>query len=95
MKHSTPSLDTGTAETDSPGMGAEAGTTTEGCTRTSPPRLLTIEEVCWRLSRSSRTIERYLQDPQLEFPRPVRLGPRDRAWIDTEIEDWIRQRPRL
>ena len=26
------------------------------------------------------------------FPRPVKIGPRAVAWVESEIDDWLRQR---
>lgn len=26
------------------------------------------------------------------FPRPVKIGPRAVAWVESEINDWLRQR---
>ena len=28
-----------------------------------------------------------------EFPRPKRLGPQSVAWLDEDVEEWIRTRP--
>ena len=56
-------------------------------------RLIGIEQLCHRLSRSRTTVRRYLADPSLGFPRPLRVGPRDRMWRETEVEAWIRALP--
>lgn len=58
-------------------------------------KLLGIEEVCRRTSRSRSTILRYLQSSPSNFPKPVRLGPRDRGWYEDEIQDWINNLPRV
>ena len=29
-----------------------------------------------------------------EFPRPLRIGARAVAWLEDEVEEWIRKRPR-
>ena len=29
-----------------------------------------------------------------EFPRPLRIGARAVAWIEEEVDEWIRTRPR-
>ncbi|MEG9438510.1 AlpA family transcriptional regulator [Edaphobacter sp. HDX4] len=49
-------------------------------------RLPTIIETTG-LSRS--TIYRKLDDGN--FPRPVRLGPKSVAWIESEVQDWMDQ----
>jgi prophage regulatory protein len=43
------------------------------------------------LSRSSI----YLKVSQGKFPKPVNLGGRAVAWIDSEITEWINQRVRV
>ena len=27
-----------------------------------------------------------------KFPRPVKIGPRAVAWVESEIEEWLQQR---
>ncbi len=58
-------------------------------------RLIGITEVCRRTGRSTASINRYLMRPELGFPKPVRLGPRDRGWYEDEIDRWIEERVRL
>ena len=58
-------------------------------------RLIGIAEVCRRTGRSKASINRYLMRPELGFPKPVRLGPRDRGWYEDEIDRWIEERVRL
>jgi prophage regulatory protein len=36
----------------------------------------------WRLERRG------------DFPRRVRLGPNSTGWIESEIQEWIKSRPR-
>ena len=43
--------------------------------------LLGIAEVCRRTGRSRSTIRRYVLDPELGFPQPVKLGERDRGCL--------------
>ena len=56
-------------------------------------RILGISEVCRLTGRSRSTVRRYLADPDLNFPPPVRLGPRDRGWFSDEVAAWIDSRP--
>ena len=56
-------------------------------------QLIGIREVCRRTGRSKSTIRRYLMLQELEFPKPVMLGPRDRAWYADEVEAWIEGLP--
>ncbi|MEE8580339.1 MAG: AlpA family phage regulatory protein [Myxococcota bacterium] len=56
-------------------------------------RLIGIRQLCHRVGRSRRTIDNYLSDPSLHFPRPVRLGARDRAWHAAEVERWVKGLP--
>ena len=37
----------------------------------------------------------YLAMSRAEFPRSVQLGTRAVGWLESEIEDWIRQRAEL
>ena len=57
-------------------------------------QLLKLNEVV-RLTSLSRS-EIYRQMDEDHFPRPVRVGLRLRAvrWLRSEIEEWVRQRPR-
>ena len=66
-----------------------AGNTVGDCLR-----LIGIREVCRRTGRSRGTIRAYLQAPELGFPQPVELGPRDRGWFEHEVEEWINTRRR-
>lgn len=34
----------------------------------------------------------YLRIAEGTFPRPIALGPRAVGWLESEIEDWLRQR---
>ena len=56
-------------------------------------QVIGIAELCQALGRSRSTINRYLANPSLSFPRPVRLGPRNRAWYSDEVEAWVEACP--
>ena len=55
-------------------------------------RLMRLEEVlrCTGLSRS----ELYRQIQCGTFPRAVRVGKRAVRWRESEVEEWIAERPR-
>ena len=55
-------------------------------------RLIRLEEVlsCTGLSRS----ETYRQIQEGTFPRPVKVGKRAVRWRESEVEEWITERPR-
>ena len=57
-------------------------------------KLIGIAEVSRLTGRSRSTIRRYLANRSIGFPQPVQLGPRDRAWYEDEVSDWIDARPR-
>jgi predicted DNA-binding transcriptional regulator AlpA len=38
-----------------------------------------------------RTVDRWLLDPELKFPRPMHVG-RAALWDETELEVWERER---
>jgi predicted DNA-binding transcriptional regulator AlpA len=56
-------------------------------------RILGISEVCHLTGRSRSTVRRYVADPDLNFPPPVRVGHRDRGWFSDEVAAWIDSRP--
>lgn len=56
--------------------------------------IIKIDEVCQATKRSRSTVHRYLAMPEIGFPTPVHLGPRDRGWYKDEIAEWIAARPR-
>ena len=53
-------------------------------------RLIKLKEVmdCTGLGRS--TIYNYIADKT--FPKPVSLGLRAVAWVESEVQDWIKER---
>ena len=57
-------------------------------------KIIGISEVCRVTGRSRSSVRRYLTCPDIGFPQPVRLGPRDRGWFEDEIAHWIEARPR-
>lgn len=54
-------------------------------------RLIDLAEVVRRTGLSRSTIYNYIAAGL--FPRPRKLGPRRVAWLDTEIDGWIAERP--
>ena len=59
--------------------------------RTNPPtRFLRLPEVQARTGLSRSTI--YVRLDQGRFPRPVSLGSRAVGWIESELDEWIRER---
>ncbi|WP_419861882.1 helix-turn-helix transcriptional regulator [Candidatus Palauibacter sp.] len=55
-----------------------------------PVRLLRLPEVLARTGLSRSTI--YVRLEQGRFPRPVSLGVRAVGWIESEVDEWIRER---
>ena len=53
-------------------------------------RFLRLPEVLARTGLSRSTI--YVRLDQGSFPRPVSLGGRAVGWIETEVDEWIRER---
>ncbi|MCY4399817.1 MAG: AlpA family transcriptional regulator [Gemmatimonadetes bacterium] len=62
---------------------------TESKTR-APGRFLRLPEVIARTGLSRSTI--YLRLDQGRFPSPVSLGGRAVGWIESEIDEWMRNR---
>lgn len=52
--------------------------------------ILRLPEVKTRVGLSRSAI--YLAVSRAEFPRPVQLGARAVGWLESEIEEWIRER---
>ena len=55
-----------------------------------PVRFLRLPEVLARTGLSRSTI--YVRLDQGRFPRPVSLGGRAVGWIESEVDEWIRER---
>ena len=53
-------------------------------------RILRLPEVQRRTGLSRSTI--YVRLEQGLFPKPVSLGARAVGWIESEVDEWIRQR---
>jgi prophage regulatory protein len=52
--------------------------------------ILRLPAVKTRVGLSRSAI--YLAVSRAEFPRPVQLGVRAVGWLESEIEDWLRER---
>ena len=55
-----------------------------------PVRFLRLPEVLARTGLSRSTI--YVRLDQGRFPRPVSLGARAVGWLESEVDEWIRER---
>ena len=53
-------------------------------------RFLRLPEVLARTGLSRSTI--YVRLDEGRFPRPVSLGGRAVGWIESEVDEWIRER---
>ena len=53
-------------------------------------RFLRLPEVLARTGLSRSTV--YVRLDQGRFPRPVSLGDRAVAWIESEVDEWMRAR---
>ena len=56
----------------------------------SPTTILRLPQVQRKVPLSRSSI--YLRVSNGSFPRPVSLGGRSVGWIESEIDDWLRQR---
>ena len=56
-------------------------------THQDPPRLLRMNEVMARTGKSRAGI--YVAIREGRFPRPIRLGARSVAFLESEINTWI------
>ncbi len=53
-------------------------------------RFLRLPEVLARTGLSRSTI--YVRLEQGRFPQPISLGARAVGWIETEVDEWMRER---
>lgn len=57
---------------------------------TPPIKLLRIRQVVERVGLHRGSIYRLMAAG--EFPRPVPLSAKSRAWVEAEIDQWLRER---
>lgn len=57
---------------------------------TSNVRLLRLNQVIDRVGFKRSTIYELIS--QKKFPKPVKLGVKSVAWVESEIEDWIQEK---
>ena len=58
--------------------------------RDTPARIIRFHQVQARTGLSRSTIYRRLAGGS--FPKPLSLGARAVGWIESEVDEWIRQR---
>jgi prophage regulatory protein len=59
-------------------------------TSLSAPALISCKEVCRRTSLSRASLYRLMA--QEAFPKPVKLHGVRKAWVDSEVDDWVAAR---
>jgi predicted DNA-binding transcriptional regulator AlpA len=58
----------------------------------SEKQLLTAKQICNRFGGiSEMALWRWLQDPNLAFPKPFMINSR-RYWVEAEIDAWLEAR---
>lgn len=50
-------------------------------------RLLKLKDVMHTTGLARSTVYKYINDGN--FPKPLSLGERNVAWLESEIQDWI------
>ena len=55
-------------------------------------QLLDAGQVCKRLVISKPTLYRLVRNG--DVPAPLRVGPRASRWIESEVDEFLRNRPR-
>lgn len=50
-------------------------------------RLLKLKDVIFQTGLARSTIYKYISESR--FPKPVSLGERNVAWVESEIDSWI------
>lgn len=61
-------------------------TTTNNC----PSKLIRLPKLIEMTGGSRSWI--YQQISEGKFPKPVKIGKRSSAWVESEIDEWIQQR---
>lgn len=56
-------------------------------------KLLRMPEVCAKTSKSPSSI--YNDIGSGRFPKPIKIGRRTSAWIESELDTWIEERALL
>jgi excisionase family DNA binding protein len=51
--------------------------------------IMTINDVCAHLGVSRVTLYRWIKDPKMNFPEPIRLNTRQ-GWRKKDIDNWIK-----
>jgi excisionase family DNA binding protein len=51
--------------------------------------IMTIKDVCAHLGVSRVTLYRWIKDPKMNFPEPIRLNTRQ-GWRKEDIDQWIK-----
>lgn len=62
----------------------------DSATHEPPPQLLRLPAVSRLVALGETTVRHMVRDG--EFPRPVRVGKRAKAWIQSEVHAWIKAR---
>lgn len=73
-----------------PNRSSAPTTPTNSSTHSAPPSLLRRPKVEARTGYSRSSI--YAMMEAGDFPRPVKLGPRAVAWVESEVDAWIAAR---
>ena len=51
--------------------------------------IMTVNDVCAHLGVSLVTLYRWIKDPKMNFPEPIRLNTRQ-GWRKKDIDNWIK-----
>ena len=60
--------------------------------KNAPARLVASPDLAIELSVSTRTIERWSNDPASGFPKSFKLGARRNFFVRSEIDEWLQRR---
>lgn len=55
--------------------------------------MLRLKEVINKTGLSRSSVYKYISEDK--FPQPVHLGERTVAWVESEIEDWLKEKIKL
>lgn len=56
-------------------------------------RLIKLKDVMHTTGLARSTVYKYIADGN--FPKPISLGERNVAWLESEIQDWILEKIEL
>lgn len=55
-------------------------------------QIIRLPDVMRKTGASKPTLYKWMREDR--FPKPIKIGARAVGWFDSEVNDWIKSRPR-